>query len=397
MKSVDRIVRHLIFILACLSSTFSISRNVNDWQVTSKWCSLLICTLLALFYISVKSFKEIRPFSRSDIHFYSAVLVSLNILLSIRCLLQLFGLLTCGSVFPAISDFDNPAGIASFLCLTIPFVIPTFNQNKESERYLLLIAILNIVVLFLIGSRTGVIAITLSIAIFVISRWKQIERDKQIIVVFVILLSILLLTYLSITKRSSTYGRKIILDVCRTMFLDSPWTGLGFHGFSKYYMNYQADYLSSINNPILLSLSDNISHPLCEYAILLVNHGLIGMTLVLSIVLTYVFISVRKDENKPFIMMLTVNLFVLSSFSYPFRYPMTLLSVITASFFIWNRFITDLANSCVCFIRGGALPSQYFLLHYIYQCLGCMLSIFGGRSQQLCFPINQVQWTREKN
>lgn len=57
-------------------------------------------------------------------------------------------------------------------------------------------------------------------------------------------------------------------------YLDSAWFGMGRHGFARNYMLYQADFLSSVCDPEILLLSDNVSHPLCEYALLLVNYGL---------------------------------------------------------------------------------------------------------------------------
>lgn len=289
--------------------------------------------------------------SRSDIEFCSTALVLVNILLSLVCLLQYFHVFTRGAIFPAVSDFDNPAGVASLLCLTLPFSVTAFCRYNRKNLVFLFVGLVDVLVLFIICSRTGLIAVTLVMVVYLIHMWKCLGRRIQIVFLSAFVLIIPITIVLFNQKTASSVGRMLILDVCLDMFRDSPWFGFGHNGFARNYMIYQAEFLSSVNDSDLLLLSGNVSHPLCEYVLLLVNHGLIGFGLMMSIILIIVYFSVRSDANRPFFLMFVVSLAILSGFSYPFRYPMTVISICTGLFIVWNGHLNSFLNSCMCFIR----------------------------------------------
>ena len=365
MKIKGNSILRILFVLACLSSTFSFTRNVNDWQVTSKWCGLLACTLLLLVYLAIRQcFKLNDDFRRNIIVFFSAVMISVNLLLSGVCILQYFGIIERGIVFPAISDFDNPAGVAAFLCMTFPFCVPTINRDNGGSPFVSSLFVADIFVLFLIGSRTGLIAMSLSMVIYIIYQWRSLGRNNLYAIMFVLALLIVSLLFLFNQKTASNDGRRMILDVCLTMFRDSPWLGWGRHGFASNYMIYQAEYLSSVFDSDLLLLSDNVKHPLCEYVLLLVNYGLIGFGFVMAVILVFVRMLVRDDMYKPFVLMIAVSLAVLSGFSYPFRYPMTLLSICIVVFFVWNEEIKEFLNTCGRFVGVSAISAILVLMLY---------------------------------
>lgn len=306
-----------------------------------------------LFLLFRFCFKEFCH-SRSCVAFCSAILTSFNVLLSIVCLLQFLQVFVRGEFFPVISDFDNPAGVVSYLCLTLPFCIPAFGHKYKAIPVFLIVGLVDTIVVSLIGSRTGLIALTFTLVVYLAYMWRHLGRRVRIAVVFAFVLIVLTTIVLFEHKTASRNGRMLILDVCLAMFRDYPWFGMGRHGFARNYMLYQADFLSSVCDPEILLLSDNVSHPLCEYALLLVNYGLAGFVFFISAVVVFVLMTARKDIHKPFVLMFATSLAFLSAFSYPFRYPMTLLSVCTLLFIVWNRQVMAFLNSCERFVRVSA-------------------------------------------
>lgn len=158
---------------------------------------------------------------------------------------------------------------------------------------------------------------------------------------------------MSFSKRGSNSGRALILGVCWDMFKDAPLFGHGLHGFRSQYMLYQADYLEHCGSSVLPMLADNTTHPLNEYALLAVNFGVIGIAMLLFGIIITIMHYFKNPSNDSFFGIMTIaGIGVLSMFSYPFRYPLTLLGLLCALLLVYKDVLLNLSRTTMIIIRS---------------------------------------------
>lgn len=323
-------------IVLIITSTFSVFRNVNDYLIVGKWMGVYLIFSIFLVYAF---FTKLCPISkeRKDLFrkFITMSMAVLNLLIICHCIGQLFHFIPMIFSFTATADFDNPAGVAAALVASFPFI--TIINNRKSNIFLILfVFILNLILLFVIQSRVGIIGITSSFIVFIVKNYNTQINNKIIIGIFLCIL--LFLIYLFIHKNASTIGRLIIWKSSFSMIKDAPLFGHGSRGFSKLYMLYQANFLKSINSEDLLMLADNVNHPLSEYILILVNYGILGLSALLTLFFFLIRYFLKVDDIYGNVgLMVLVGIATLSLFSYPFRYPLTLLSLIFVLYISFNK------------------------------------------------------------
>ncbi len=328
----------LFCFLICLNGSFSIIRNVLEWQVMGKWIGLFIMINIVFIVVLIGSMIKSEYTIELDKKAYSISMCLMNIAVASYCLMQALGLLNNYSSFCSIADFDNPAGVASLLCVTFPFVFIFPNKNATSRNVAKIMLLIDVIVFFFIQSRMGLLTISVQTII-----WMYMERDyfrgKKIWSVL-LFIAIIGFSLLFIRKMSSTNGRFLILRICWKMIEDDIWLGHGIHGFAREYMLYQADFLKQIDAQELYMLTDNITHPLSEYVLVAINFGIIGLVSML-IISFGAFRLALKGNNRLFVIILFSGMALLSMFSYPFRYPMTFLALgccfLSSGIDVWNK------------------------------------------------------------
>ncbi len=355
----------ILFAFVCILSSYSLFRNVNDWQIVGKWIGFAIAmggTIIVFALSGIISPQSNSLLTENSLRTISIILSVDNVCVAVTCLLQFAGILDCASSFPMTSDFDNPAGVAALFCVTIPFSLTTFQSNRYRTLCFMSIVVLDLTVLLLSQSRSGIITLSLCVSSYLCCTVKS-HLKRNIILSMFILLSAIFLIFLFRWKTGSTSGRMAIINVCFEMIREHPLFGYGPGGFLKYYMLYQADYLSNIKSDELLLLADNITHPLCEYLLIAVNYGIVGLSIVLfSIVLIIRFVVKRCVRYKLSVLMTLCSICILSFFSYPFRYPMTTVSLVVCLLFViigtfGHLFNSRLANiSLLLFLGIAAYP-----------------------------------------
>lgn len=193
-----------------------------------------------------------------------------------------------------------------------------------------------IVILVLARSRVGILAVGVVMLLWAIHAIKDV-KTKRIVAAILAVLVVVAVVYMSLYKRGSNSGRALILGVCWDMFKDAPLFGHGQHGFRSHYMIYQADYLERCTSRVLPMLADNTTHPLCEYALLAVNYGLTGITMLLAVIIITIRQYLRnKDKESSIGITALAGIAVLSLFSYPFRYPLSVLGVLCALWLVYK-------------------------------------------------------------
>ena len=258
-----------------------------------------------------------------------------GLMVIVHSILQLTGIVSIQSEngFLVLAGFDNPAGVAASLTVSLPFTLALVDKVKDrviKNVVLFGICVVVMIILTIARSRVGVLASGTVLLLYFLHTLKDI-KTRKIIAVLLSLLVLSAIVFMSFSKRGSNSGRMLILSVCWDMFKDAPFFGHGLHGFRSQYMLYQANFLDQCTNNVLPILADNTTHPLNEYALLTVNFGLIGIaTLLFGIILTIMHYF-KNPSNESFVgMMVIAGIGVFSMFSYPFRYPLTLLGLLCA-------------------------------------------------------------------
>ena len=213
-----------------------------------------------------------------------------------------------------IGVYDNPAGFAFSLTLFLPFILYLWKycKNRIIAFLYALIIIIIIVAVLLSASRTAIIAVS-----FIIISLFFVKHKKSVCGV----LCILSLSLLLFVKGDSTNGRFFILKNSLGMLNDNLLWGHGFGGFKSQYMTYQAKAFEGSFNEKYAMLADDISHPLNEFLLYLIEHGWIFFFIGLAILSVYLL---KAKRNSPHYLCL-MSILIFSMFSYPFRYPLILL------------------------------------------------------------------------
>lgn len=263
------------------------------------------------------------------------------LIVTIHSLLQVTGAVPVNPPdgFRVLAGFDNPAGVASAMAVSFPFVLALADRLKDRRiRYAVMCGAFCVIIMILAvaRSRVGILASGVVMVLWVIHANNNVRAGRVVASILAVLV-IAAVVYMSFHKRGSNSGRALILGVCWDMFKEAPLFGHGLHGFRSQYMLYQADYLERCTSRVLPMLADNTTHPLNEYALLAVNSGLAGIAVLLSGVILTIMHYIKNPGKESLVgMMVLAGIGVLSLFSYPFRYPLTLLGLFCSLWMVYK-------------------------------------------------------------
>lgn len=212
--------------------------------------------------------------------------------------------------------FDNPAGLALFICCMLP---PGARALRRRTAMCVLFVAVCFAVVWLSKSRTGIIclaayAVTLAMARAGIRAWLR----TSVCIAAVAGMAVFALT----RKSDSTLGRRFILERTWEMISEKPLAGHGIGGFRKGYMDRQADFFAENAQSRFAWLADEVRHPLNEFAYAWVELGIAGLMLLTAALALPVCIWMRRRDSRtaPYVMALTA-VGVFAMFSYPLNYP----------------------------------------------------------------------------
>ena len=355
-ESIDRnaIIKVVSFLLIVMSSC-TYSNLFMDSIIFSKWICLYSLTGILLLVLPITSktckkaihvsdidilvisclFGGLVAFSCSGIGFSEFVRISFWLLLYVLgrmlyCLFDLahiinrtllfIGIFTLGYCLSQYINgkeiydiFDTSIGLALVISFAVVgcFNHMDFDKPLTHNWFVLLLSILLIITLVLLKSRTGLLSLAAISMIYF-------RKKKLVFIVLPIVFVVGL--YLFSIKEDSTRGRSFIYSTTFSM-LDSPAKILFGHGsdeFKNKYMLYQARALENEEFEIK-QRADNIKHPLNEFLLLLVEHGVVSLVIVLvgCAMLLYML------PCNPFLTATLAVIFTFSLFAYPFNYPIT--------------------------------------------------------------------------
>ncbi len=164
--------------------------------------------------------------------------------------------------------FDNPAGKASALVMGICCVLPNISFSHLGKHWLSITtavifscAVLLSGILLYHCSRTGFIALCLSISIYLIRLFShKLFRRQWLSVAIAMTLSLCIITsQLYLRNPDSVKGRFLTYQVSTLMIADHPWLGWGSNALNADYMTAQARFLQTLApNHIYNTLASDI-------------------------------------------------------------------------------------------------------------------------------------------
>lgn len=254
--------------------------------------------------------------------------------------------------------------------------------------------------LFYSDSRAAWLACATGIALSLYCRFPDSLRRllyRHKITAGILMVVILCISFLFLYryKQASADGRLQIHRVTFDMLRSKPVTGLGSDGFSRHYMDYQADYFRKHLQTPGIQLADETIFAFNEYLRLLTEHGLIKGILILGM---FVFILTRPaqhagDSLHYLYRNALFSLIVFGFFSYPFSFfEFNILAVILLAGFVSGSRADLQHRSFPVFIPRlwaiGILGIGIFVAFYSYQrAQACekwnhALSVFSDTPQQ---------------
>lgn len=335
-------MHYISILLLCIGTLFFSSSLFVDAQTAPKWYAGIFCVLCIGTYIAFRLLLHpSRLLWNQKTTERSIWIIALMCLLqAIYGILQYTGWLPTTSQFACTGSFDNPAGFAASLVAGVPLCFFLF---KKSNWFGKAIAMLSAACIFsaiiFSGSRTGILSVAVVIGVLLYAHMPF--RPKTKLALSASLL-VILLTGLYFLKKDSADGRLLIWRCSWNMIVDKPFSGHGQGGFEAHYMDYQADYFRQHTDSKYSILADNIQYPFNEFLYIGVNHGIIGLLLLLLFVFFISFCYHKQATlNSDIAMFCLLSIGICALFSYPMMYPFVWLILVLSC-------ITILYESKIC-------------------------------------------------
>jgi len=383
------------------ATLFLITNYFVDKEILSKWYSFFILALLGGIFWVLQIRKQTLLRERNEIPIFVVLLfsyifiqtcISLRVdvkqLLAFTCFLVLYfsflykyplntsfinwiivilclgqtayGLGQYIEIFPqkspflVVGSFDNPAGFAVCVVAGLPFCLPLFLKRKFRILGLIIIFV-ELLMLILSQSRSGLIA-----SVFMIALYSRNLNSNKALRRWMLILCVLICVGGMFFKQDSSIGRLVIWKASLSMLENNLFFGKGNDSFNAHYMQEQANFLEENNEQKYLQLADNVHHPFNEYLLFIIEYGVFGFLLFLLICIA-ILKNNKWDMNPCFLSFLGIAVFAL--FSYPLRYS-----------FVWAILAYNLSQLS---LRKNTICVNRWLLNNYIRCVIIVFMIGG--------------------
>lgn len=330
------LVRAILYFCCIASLLFRIGTQVYTEQ--DKWCIAILSFLLMLIFILVWKINNpgIELYTRIIPTYYNAI--SLGIILSsLYGISQYFSLIDTYSGFTVTGNFDNPGAYAAALTAGYPICLfmGKATLSKSHKYFYFITSTSAIIAIILSGSRSGITGILITIVLFIIINYRYKIRSRHVLLLLIIGGTIGIILYL--LKKDSADGRLLIWRCAWEMFKDKPFFGFGYEGFWANYMDYQADYFSKHPDSPFVMIADNTFRPFNEYVALIVNYGIVGFTVFISIiVILYKLYNRNRRLETNIAITCLISIGVYACFSYPLSTPFVWLVIVFSIYTLFS-------------------------------------------------------------
>lgn len=304
----------------------SMNMFYDRWN-TPKWlCTLFLTGLLAVCTAILGHNRK----KTSDFSHFSVWSEAATMIVTQECLYALMFLFKYPTTWRIgiAGTFDNPAGLAFFLCALLPFISGMalrFLKDNGKRNIYITVALLAGTTVVLTHSRTGILCLVAYILMALKDYGKiSIRPTWKTIIPAIAFTGFSILFF----KPESTSGRMFILEQTWELICKRPWSGYGTGGFDREYMNQQAEFFKQHPESPVTMLADETGHPLNEFAYLWVEHGIgAPLVLLLSWAGLWHVLRKRKDISSQIGSYTLIPLLLFALFSYPFKYPLAWIAV----------------------------------------------------------------------
>lgn len=225
-------------------------------------------------FVALLTFFNMVVFNK--VHIARCVILICTIETLICCLQYINAIFGATNTHLISGTFENPNTYGLFVSLCVPFIIFSFKQVGGRFFSVSLITII-LIMLVLMKCRMALLCVSISILLMYIDA--KYIKSKQLLLLLPIFLVVSLCEY------QSSLGRLLILIVSFMLFIKMPLCGYGVHGFTKFYMNEQANALDSGVFKYFIGLEGVPMNPLNEYVTYVLNVGYIGLFILVSVFL----------------------------------------------------------------------------------------------------------------
>lgn len=228
-------------------------------------------------------------------------------------------------------DLFNSGIFANYLAALLPmllFVSIEKSRLTKVVRIVFFVVFLgSFILLILTFSRAAIIGTVLGCTFIILpsNTIARVKKKKSIILLLCLLIIPVLSWCIYLLKPDSALGRLTIYKVCLNIIRDYPICGIGANRFSAVYNNYQAQYFEKVPIVSVQLLANNILEAYNFMLQLLVEYGIIGLTL-LSLIVYYLykkFFLSGKNEYRSWIyrgsLACIISIVFASLFSNPFH------------------------------------------------------------------------------
>ncbi len=307
---------------------WGVSRQFVESELSAKWYWTILfatfgCVAWAIF-AQLANKKKWNVDSHNIFASLSGVIVLCAFLQAIYGILQGSGVCMAYNGFKVTGSFDNPAGYASALAISVPFGLYLWGYTDKYKRLFAGISLLFIVAAVILSdSRAGMLSVVVVGGASILCK---IPNKKVAAVLGTLALLVFLFFPLYQYKKDSADGRILIWKCTVDMIKEKPVLGYGSGGFQANYMNYQAKYFRENTNSKYAMLADDVKRPFNEYLRILTDYGLVGGALVLLLGVGVIRLWQKsRDVISRTTLLCLLSISVFSFFSYPFTYPHTLI------------------------------------------------------------------------
>ncbi len=334
----------VLFIVYFLYSTLilvTVSSETVDKYIFYKWGAVLSCYVMLRFYTWSKM-TLLYGYTISGI-------VQAFIATS-----QKYGITSSRSMtFEITGSLNNPGPLGGYLAICTAVSVALLYYALKSKEYVKsCLLFIGCIILFyglvLSDSRSALFALIMGIGYFsaqcsqrLIAALRKYKISFTIVIgIAAIICGTLLYKY----RPASADARLLIWRVSANMVADSPFIGHGINSFSKEYMIYQSNYFKESPNSSFTQVADNVVYPFNEFLNQLIQKGLLGFMLVI----TLIYFALSAPNRSIDIIISKSGLLVLLAFSC-FSYP----TMVFPLLLFYPLFLGSIENKTVYSINIG--------------------------------------------
>lgn len=338
-KSIHLLKADMLFAIFAL---YLLAKALLNWPISAMQIGKTAALIISFFMLRVLVETDIKKLTQM---LFLGNIFSLLIITFVFVFRSFWLNKSIDSIF-----FPNKSLLAVLISSQLLFVISYYFYNPHiqiiwrfSTFFLVSLCVVTLFILAICEGRSGWIGLLFGIFFLTYVHFRE-KVKLRLHVLLIIAILFLLIPILYFSKQDSSNGRILIYKISFQIFKENWLNGIGYGEFAYHYNNYQANYFlkNNIDSKEAL-LADNTFYAFNEPLQFLVEHGLLGIIIILYIIIELfrksTFISdLRKRQILLPALSSLLSIIAGSLFSYPLQvFPIA----------IHFLFLLALASACL--------------------------------------------------